>query len=83
MKLYVITIDEVFRFETFNHEPIAFLDKKKARDKFEDMREDARRIFAEDEWETSEGENFYETYPDGRWSESHYGVYLKEIDVEE
>lgn len=81
MKIYIITIDEVFDFESFSHKPEAFAKKEDALRRYEDIVEDAKREFAEEEWEESQGAAYYETYPEGYWGTSHYGVYLQEVEL--
>ena len=82
MKVYVITIDEVYDFETFNHTPRVFTNKDKAREAFEEISEQARIDYAKDGWEEGYGADYYEMWPDGSWGTSHYGVYLQAIETE-
>ena len=37
MKLYIITIDEVYDLEIFNHKPLAFFSKKAAEKKMKEI----------------------------------------------
>lgn len=79
--VFVITIDEVFDFETFGHPIEAYEKEADARARYEGIVEDAKREFAEHGWEESEGASYFETYPDGEWGTSHYGVYLNRVEV--
>lgn len=82
MDIYLITIDEVFYFETFNHKPEAYKDKETARKRYENVVAEAKVAFKEDEWLESEAYSYYETYPDGQWSQNHYAAYFQTIQLQ-
>lgn len=85
MKIYVITIHEVFDFEDFKHEPKAFSTMEKAKEKLKAIKE---QVVAENkeygnDWEMEEGETWFSTFPDGYWGTSHYDASIHELEVED
>lgn len=81
-KIYIITISEVFDFEDFGHKPEAYRNREEAQKRYEDIVEEAKREFAENDWEEAQGASYYETFPNGYWGTSHYAVYLSEVDLQ-
>lgn len=82
MKVYVIVIDEVFEFETFDHRPEVFSVFDDAKKRFDDIVEQAKIEFLECGWEENEGAGFFETWPDGYWGTSHYSVNVYTVDLQ-
>jgi len=85
MKVYVITISNVYDFEGFPHNPRVFTDKKKAMAAFHELHDSAKAELAED-WVEDDFDEFstsFSMYPDGEWGTSHYDAVLNEVDVEE
>ena len=83
MKVYVLTINEVYDYEEFNHNPRVFMKREDAIAELNDIKEEAKEEFAEDFDQFDDGENGFEMYADGRYSEGHYSVYVHEVEVEE
>ena len=84
MKVYVLTIDEVYDYEGFHHPPRIFTDKQKALDALHDTYIDVKKEF--DDWEEddyTEGDTCFSMYPDGEWGTSHYDARVDEVEVEE
>lgn len=82
-KVYIITIDEVYDFENFPHEPMVFDDKKKAREKMARIIDEAKEEYKDKFNEVEEGETYFEMYAEGYFSEGHYAVHLYEKEIEE
>ena len=77
-----MTIDEVYDFENFLHTPRVYTDYDKAKADFEDIKEDAKREFADDFNEIEEGKDYFEMYAEGYYSEGHYTIRIDEVEVE-
>lgn len=82
MIVYVITIDEVYDFETFDHSPEVYAVFDDAKRRFDDLVAQTREEFAENEFDESQGDTFYETWENGRWPENHYGIYVHTVDLQ-
>ena len=80
-KVYLITFDDVYDFERYWHEPRAFRNREDALNVFNEIKEQAKSELDED-WIREESETGFETYPDGCFAESHYGVSMLEINLE-
>ena len=76
MEVYVITIDEVYDYETYNHTPRVFKNRKDAQEEFDAIVAEAKKDAAQDGWVESQGASYYEAYPDGWYGTSHYCVSL-------
>lgn len=84
MKVYVIIMDEVYGFENYVHTPEAYLNKETALKALDDWKDDLKADYAdelEDGWVYEDGEMYCEVYEDGNYSENHYTIYLKEVEV--
>lgn len=79
MKLYIITIDEVFDFEGFDHKPLVFLTKKKAKDEFDRLVREARKEYPD--FTVDKGKRSVSIYEDQSWGKSHFDVVINEVDV--
>jgi hypothetical protein len=82
-KVYIITIDEVYDFENFPHEPMVFADEKKAREEMARIIDEAKEEYKDKFNEVEEGETYFEMYAEGYFSEGHYAVHLYGKEVEE
>ena len=82
-KVYIITIDEVYDYENFPHEPMVFADEQKAKDEMERIKVNAKTEFGDKFNEVEEGETYFEMYAEGYFSEGHYAVHLYEKEIEE
>lgn len=82
-KVYIITIDEVYDFENFHHEPMVFADEKKAREEMARIINEAKEEYKNKFNEVEEGETYFEMYAEGYFSEGHYAVHLYEKEIEE
>ena len=82
-KVYIITIDEVYDFENFPHEPLVFANEEKAKAEFESIKESAKTEYGNKFNEVEEGDTYFEMYAEGYFSEGHCAVHLYEEEVEE
>ncbi len=83
MKLYIITISDVYDFETFFVKPLAFLSKKKAQKELKRLYKSAKETY-KDQFNTEDvtkGERF-SLFPDGFHGTSHYDAAISEVEVE-
>ena len=89
MKVYAITISDVYDFEGFPHKPIVC---KTKRDAMVELRELRERVLIDlkengnDDWiedEFNENSECFSFYPDGEWGTSHYDAFISEVEVKE
>lgn len=81
MKLYIITVSDVFDYEGFHHEPIVKLTKKEAREELARLKRSAKETY-KDEFDKSESsQSSFSLYPDGYWGTSHYDARIDEVEV--
>ena len=80
-EVYLIIIDEVADYETVRSNISAYERYDSAKAAYDAFVEIARDEFAESEWEESWGGTFYEIYPEGNFAQSHFGVYLRTVEV--
>ncbi len=82
MKIYVITVSDVYNCEEYGHDPIVRLNKKEAIKKFNELVRSAKDcyegIYNKTEYTKNSSFSFYE---DGRHSTNHYDVALHEVDL--
>lgn len=89
MKVFVLTIDDVYDYEGFSHRPKVFTDKEKALDALYEEYKDVKKMLAEngnDDWMEDpykKGDSHFSLYPDGYWGTSHYDARVDEVEVEE
>lgn len=89
MKVYVITISDVYDYEGFPHAPRVFTDKKKGMAALHELHDSAKAELVEqgnDDWVEDDFDEFstsFSMYPEGSWGTSHYDAVLNEVDVEE
>ena len=89
MKLYVLTIDDVYEYEGWSHKPRVFTDKDKALDALYQEYVDGKKELEEqgnDDWledDYKKGGSCFSMYPDGSWGTSHYDGRVDEVEVEE
>lgn len=85
MKIWVITIDEVYDYENFKHTPIAFSKEAEARKELDTFRKgiktDYKSELEEDHWLYEDGEDYCEVYEDGCYAQNHYSVRLNEVEL--
>lgn len=83
MKIYIITISDVYNCEEYGHDPIVRLNKKEAIKKFNELVRSAKDCYGGtyDKTEYTKNSSF-SFYEDGRHSTNHYDVQLHEIEVE-
>ena len=79
MELYIITIDEVFDFEGFQHKPLVFLTENGARAEFDRLVREARKEYPD--FTVDKGKRSVSIYEDQSWSKSHFDVVIDEVDV--
>ena len=90
MKLYIITISDVYDYEGFRHAPIVCKTKEDAMRKLRDLRDNAKAelidLGNDWEWEDdvfSEKSDRFSMYPEGSWGTSHYDAVIDEVEVED
>lgn len=90
MKLYIITISDVYDYEGFHHAPIVCKTKEDAMRKLRDLREStkAELIDLGNDWEWeddafNEKSDRFSMYPEGSWGTSHYDAVIDEVEVED
>ena len=84
MKLYIITIDDVFDFENFHTQPIVKTSIKEARKELGRLFRSAKETLEDhlgDDMAIERNENGFDIYNDGSWSETHYAATIDCIEV--
>ena len=83
-KIYLITIDEVYDYEVFDHEPLAYKNPEDAFKKFEEVKEEIRSNYEreiEGGWEIEDSKTHLELYNEGYYASFHIVASLQEIEV--
>ena len=89
MKVFVLTIDEIYEYEGFSHKPRVFTNNDKALDALYELYEDTKEELSKngnDDWvedDFKKGDSCFSLYPDGYWGTSHYDARVDEVEVEE
>ena len=89
MKIYILTIDELYECEGYSHKPRAFTDKNKALNELHEEYLSKKEAIAKQEgknWDEDEfkkGDTKFSLYPAGNWGTSHYDGKVEEVEVEE
>ena len=91
MKVFVITISDVYDYEGFHHLPIVCATKEMAMKRLRELREEAKSMLIDngnDDWEFeddvfNEKSESFSMYPEGYWGTSHYDAVIDEVEVKE
>jgi hypothetical protein len=88
MKVYVLSISDVYDYEGFPHTPKVFTDKKKALNALHKEYKEAKQMlkYNGNHWEEDpyrKGKTRFSMYPEGSWGTSHYDGRVDEVEVEE
>lgn len=88
MKVFVITISDVYDFEGFPHAPIVTTSKEKAMSRLREVYDEAKEMLVSngnhwEEDEFNETSTCFSMYPDGEWGTSHYDARIDEVEVED
>ena len=82
MKIFIITIDDVFDYEGFHHDPIVKMSEEEAREQLENLYLSAKETYT-DEFDSEErSDTSFSLFPDGNWGTSHYDARINEVEVE-
>lgn len=82
MKIYIITIDDVYDYEIAYHKPLMLFSRKSVDNAIKQIKADAKRTFPKD-WVLSNSKSGgFELYLDGEYSTNHYAVSVFDYDVE-
>lgn len=81
MKLYIVSVDEVFDFEGFWHKPLVFLTEKGARAEFNRLVRKARKEYPG--FTVDKGKHSVSIYEDQSWGKSHFDVIIDEVNVKD
>lgn len=81
MKVYVITIHEVYEFENFPHDSYAFMHEDEARKEFDRLVKNAQEMALIEDYEFDLNEDSASFYREGEWPEYHYDVKLEELEA--
>jgi len=79
--IWVINFDDVYDFETMEHELEAFSSFQDAKNRFDDIVSDFKQTDFQDGWIEEDGVYNYEAYQDGFYSQNHYCVYLEKVEL--
>lgn len=82
MKLYVITIDDVYDYEGFPVKPIIELSRREARKRLAELKRSAKETYKNQyNKEDPANPDKFSLYPDGFWGTSHYDARIDEVDI--
>ena len=88
MRVFVLTINEVYDYEEFTHKPRVFATLKNARKAKDEFVNNFKRTvdltdtIDGDEWVEDITDNTYDAYIDGRYAENHYRVTIQSVEVQ-
>lgn len=81
-KLYIITINNVFEFTGYHHEPIVHTDIKEARKMLNSLKASAKETY-KDEFDSCDNEkDSFSMYPQGYWGTSHYDARINTVEIQ-
>ena len=81
MKVFVITIDDVYDCATNSHAPEVYADGEKAKSRLKDLYDIVKDDMDGDEYIHEVSESEISIYEDGRYSENHYTAHISEVEV--
>ncbi len=84
MKLYIITIDDVFDFEGFHTSPIVRTSEKEARKELNRLFRSAKETLKDalgSSMAIEKSKDCFDIYYDGSWSNTHYAAVINCIEV--
>lgn len=81
MEIYVVTVEYVSEFERVENEIIPFKNKEDAQKYYKTELQKVKKDLAQvlEDWEIEEDENAFSAYPDGRYSEDHFDMEIREL----
>ena len=81
MKLYIITVEDIYDLDSEHHEPIVRTSLKEARKELNRLYRSAKEIY-EDQYDTFEkSRNCFSMYNMGYFGESHYSGVISTVEV--
>lgn len=80
-KIYIVQLENVNDMERLDNGITAFENEDDAKKFFKETLDTIKKDNAEvfEDWEIEEDENSFSAYPDGRYLEDHFDLYLQEI----
>ena len=81
MKLFIITIDDVYEFEGFHHDPIVRLTRTEARKELARLKAEAKDTYKGQFDECTGTRDSFSMYPQGYWGTSHFDACIDEVEV--
>lgn len=80
-KIYIVQLENVNDLERLDNGITAFKNEDDARKFYKETLDTIKKDNAEvlEDWEIEEDENSFSAYPDGRYLEDHFDLYLQEI----
>lgn len=83
MKVYIVSVDEVYDFEKFYHEPRVFAEVNDAISLMNDIVKKFEEENNPDDFIIERDDTSYTAYEDGRYPENHFcvQVYCKEVET--
>ena len=82
MKLYIITIDEVYDLEIFDHKPLAFFSKKAAEKKMKEIIKKVKKEYKAHDYKIESSSEGVQAYRDGSYCDYHYSASISEVEVQ-
>lgn len=81
MKLYIITVEDIYEFDSEGHEPIVRTSKKEARKVLNQLYRSGKECY-QSQYDTFEKDkDSFSMYEDGRFGEGHYCASITTVEV--
>ena len=79
MKIYIISISDVYDYVGYHHSPFVYLKKKEAIKKLAELKKSARKCYPD--FKLENGKESFSLYEDGRWGTSHYDAIIDTVEI--
>lgn len=86
MKLFIITIEEVWDFERMSHTPEVFLKKENASNRLSKLYDEYSQEYKEEfdkDYDEEVGEMMVEMWNNGSWSQTHFIAEIHEHELDD
>jgi hypothetical protein len=84
MKLYIITIEDVYDGDSTHHQPIIKKSIEEARQTMQDLYNENKSYYDGDGFVIDDfvpGSDCFEMYEDGYYSQNHYSAVIDEVEI--
>lgn len=82
MKLFIITVSDIYDYNEGHHKPVVKLTKKEARKEIARLKRSAKETYRDEYNKCDSDRDSFSLYPDGYWGSSHFDACIEEVEVE-